>query len=487
MTGNHFTDNDSGIDHKVIRKVKVRSGAIVDGLCFEFADGSSTPWRGGQGGVPQEFVLQDKEDITQILVCSNGTVIQKLSFITSNGRQSIWFGIDGQRPDVWEFEGKALAGFSGAFGQYLNGVQALWSERQSAVGPVILNQLIDEAKGISNDISAAGMRNAQLAGQVGGLAMVLTMNLHAPVDAAVAGIIALAHSVEELAKATAPASDAVVAKCKGQSVVVGKRFDDLYKKAHDILDKATKLATDNTHQEATTESRIKRIGEMLQISEAMRVSEENVRQMRLDRVANAKDHIRVAEQTRKDAEHKKAQAKEARIVRDIFTFGLGEVGDWGEINEAINYADELIKSANANLASCQTGLAKAQTGVNAINEELNRFTQLKNSLTGFGPVLRGQADSMNAMTKRITDLENHALDAGVFLSSLAGKASVLVVQHTAKQLAASVLAIEGLMGTGSKISGGTCGQSREHGCCSSADREKSCTAESFQRYRLYLQ
>ncbi|KAJ7450632.1 hypothetical protein FB451DRAFT_1052192 [Mycena latifolia] len=453
MAGTYFTDHDSGIDYKFIRKVKVRSGTIVDGLCFEFTDGTSTPWRGGQGGVPQEFLLQDKEDITQILVCSNGTVIQKLSFITSNGRQSIWFGIDGQRPDVWEFQGKALAGFSGATGQYLNGVQALWSERQSSVGPVILNQLIDEAKGITDGLRGGAMRNVELTRQVQILTAELTATMHAPAEAAVAGVVALAHSVEDLSRATGTARDALVKKCKGQSVTVSKRFEDLHTKAHDILGRTTKLATDITYQETTDQSKIKRVGEMLQVSKAMQVSEDKVRQMREDRIADAQDHIRVAQQTLEEAKKKKAQAKKARTIRDIFTLGLGELGDWGGLNEAINYADGLIKSANANLASCQTGLAQAQANLNSINEELNRFAQLQNALGGLGPALRAQAGSMDALRKRITDLENHALDAGVFLASLAGKASVLAVQHTAKQLAASVLAIEGLMGTGSKLTG----------------------------------
>ncbi|KAF8147441.1 hypothetical protein K438DRAFT_1989668 [Mycena galopus ATCC 62051] len=34
---------------KIIRKVIVRSGSIVDGLQFQFSDGTLTPWRGGQG------------------------------------------------------------------------------------------------------------------------------------------------------------------------------------------------------------------------------------------------------------------------------------------------------------------------------------------------------------------------------------------------------------------------------------------------------
>ncbi|KAJ7203355.1 hypothetical protein GGX14DRAFT_369556 [Mycena pura] len=453
MSGDYFTDNNAGIDEKVIRKVIVRSGAIVDGLCFEYTNGERTPWYGGQGGVQQGFELQDKEDITQVLICSNNSVVQKLSFITSNGRQSIWFGIDGQRPAVWEFGGKALAGFSGTTGQYLNGVQALWSDRNSRVGPEVLKQLIAEAGLMSEYITSAGRQNESLIRQVAELSNELTVKLHAPAEDALAGILTLARLVYELSGAAGAENKALVAKCKGQSVVVGKRFENLHTLAHNILSKSTAVATDITYQEASTQSRMKRVGEMLDISRAMQLIEENVRQMRLDRIEDARDHIRMAENTRREAEHKRDEAQAARIVRDIFTLGLGELNDWGGLNEAINYADQLINSANANLSSCETGLAQAQANVNAVNEELSSFNALRDVLGGFGPTLRAQADSMNALTQRILDLENHALDAGVFLSRLAGKASVLGVQHSAKQLAASVLAIEGLMGTGSTVTG----------------------------------
>ena len=55
--------------------------------------------------------------------CTLTGLVASIDFFGIVGRQSIWFGIDGQRPDVWEFGGKALAGFSGTTGQYLNGVQ----------------------------------------------------------------------------------------------------------------------------------------------------------------------------------------------------------------------------------------------------------------------------------------------------------------------------------------------------------------------------
>ncbi|KAJ7843656.1 hypothetical protein B0H14DRAFT_2585640 [Mycena olivaceomarginata] len=50
ISGTTFTDNDTGIDNKVIRKVSMRSGDIVTGLSLQFSNRSSAPWRGGQGG-----------------------------------------------------------------------------------------------------------------------------------------------------------------------------------------------------------------------------------------------------------------------------------------------------------------------------------------------------------------------------------------------------------------------------------------------------
>lgn len=100
------TDNDSNIDHKKIKSISLRSGDVLDGISLGFTDGSSTPWRGGQGGVASQFILADgetiaidsqftllthtlDEDITQVAVSHSGTQIQRLKFITSNGRSHI--------------------------------------------------------------------------------------------------------------------------------------------------------------------------------------------------------------------------------------------------------------------------------------------------------------------------------------------------------------------------------------------------------------
>ncbi len=78
----------------------------MDGFAVDFTDGSSTPWRGGQGGVPLEFTLDEGgipsaylflhtndiiclgeigEDITGILISYDDQQIRRMRFISSNG------------------------------------------------------------------------------------------------------------------------------------------------------------------------------------------------------------------------------------------------------------------------------------------------------------------------------------------------------------------------------------------------------------------
>ncbi|KAJ7342410.1 hypothetical protein DFH08DRAFT_1011948 [Mycena albidolilacea] len=105
--GHTFTDNDTGIDNEVIRKVSLRSGDIVTGLSLQFSNGSSG------------------EDITQVLVCADGSVVQRLFLFTSTS------------------------------------IVERGPERR---GAAILNQLIDEARDIAtaSSIAASAARNTQI-------------------------------------------------------------------------------------------------------------------------------------------------------------------------------------------------------------------------------------------------------------------------------------------------------------------------------------
>jgi hypothetical protein len=60
--GTRFRDTDSGCAYKKIQKIVCRSESTLDGIQLCFTDGSSTPWRGGNGENVKEFVLVEGQD-----------------------------------------------------------------------------------------------------------------------------------------------------------------------------------------------------------------------------------------------------------------------------------------------------------------------------------------------------------------------------------------------------------------------------------------
>jgi hypothetical protein len=118
----------------------------------------------------------------------------------------------------------------------------------------------------------------------------------------------------------------------------------------------------------------------------------------------------------------------------------------------IAYADTQIGDANTEIAETQADIDKVQAVINGISAELGHFADLKTQLDGFDPVLQAQTKILGPMATHILDIQNSALDLATALSKLAAEGDVLSVQHTARQLATSVVAIQTWMGT-SKLTG----------------------------------
>ncbi|EIN03356.1 hypothetical protein PUNSTDRAFT_147064 [Punctularia strigosozonata HHB-11173 SS5] len=146
-----FNDLKGGAGVKVISKVRVSSSAVINGFAFDFADGTSTPWRGSQSADPvSEFALnagacegftessstpraRTGETITFVLVVYDGFNVRRLDLVTSTGRQSGNYGNSSADPIILH-QGTALRGFSGAFGKiamepsvFIKCLQPIWA------------------------------------------------------------------------------------------------------------------------------------------------------------------------------------------------------------------------------------------------------------------------------------------------------------------------------------------------------------------------
>jgi hypothetical protein len=183
-----------------------------------------------------------------------------------------------------------------------------------------LDQLVAQAKVVSDSITAIVQENAALAASVTTLSGSLTSELHVPAEEAVAGMKVLALSVEALSKASGSDSAPLVKRCKGQSVTVAHRFDVLYTKAHAMLGDGTnvsclllahswallqfQLATDITYQESVVQLKITRVEAIRKQAQVLQQGDEKLikeyeteiqsLQSQIGFIEQAKQHARAA-------------------------------------------------------------------------------------------------------------------------------------------------------------------------------------------------
>ncbi|KAI0683166.1 hypothetical protein BC835DRAFT_1296841 [Cytidiella melzeri] len=453
-------DNSSNADHKVIRQLRIRSGARIDGLALDFTDGTSTSWHGGQGGSYHTFGLSTNEDFTHIRVAADGNWILGLQFITSKGRESPWYGSRSGSIFSWELDGRALAGFMGSTTQYMSGLMPFWSERYSSANPTSLQSCIAEGERIRKEIELAAMRCSQLRSQTDQLQRDIEVGLRTPAEHAIKGVGVLCGSIEDLYNETHKAVVAQYAEvtrlvklCKGQAVVVAARFKALYDESTKMTKRAGDLNVELTAQLGESETRMTRINNLQEVADGLRKGAEVRAETMRCKKQTAEQSQRRAEETKREAERKRRDAQTARTIRDIFTFGLGRIGDWGGLDEAVRYADRLIQSCQRNLQQAQYDMQAAESTLSNIRSELNRFSYLQSSLDSYKGQLQGTMRLAITLRDKNMQLQNTSLDISLFLGGLVARTETIQTKLTPAQFAKAILAVEQLLVTPTRVAG----------------------------------
>jgi len=140
-------------------------------------------------------------------------------------------------------------------------------------------------------------------------------------------------------------------------------------------------------------------------------------------------------------------------VRDIFTFGLGEIGDWFGLNEAMSYADKLIESAYRNLQTANNDIQAAESTLREVQNEIGRFDTLKTSISSYRGSLESTRTLAIALREKNLELTNKSLDISVYLGGLVARTETVQTKLTAAQFAKAILSIEQLLLTPTKAQG----------------------------------
>jgi hypothetical protein len=130
------------------------------------------------------------------------------------------------------------------------------------------------------------------------------------------------------------------------------------------------------------------------------------------------------------------------MLRDIFTLGLSELGDWCGLNAQIYYATKLIQSCQNDLQTCNTALSAANDGLNNVKVEIAQYATLRSMLEGYLPLLRAVAAEADGPHLRSTTMANRSLDVAGFLGTLSAKAETVQPGFTAQEFAEHVLDVQ---------------------------------------------
>ncbi|KAI0804811.1 hypothetical protein BC629DRAFT_1210925 [Irpex lacteus] len=459
-TGTSFSDNSSNADHKVVRQLRVRSGARIDGLALDFTDGTSTAWHGGQGGNYSTYTLESGEDFTHIRVTADENYILGLQFITSKGRESPWYGSRSGTSSGWELDGRALAGFMGSTDRYVCGLMPFWSERYS---PATLNNLqscITEGEHIRREIQLAATRCAQLRHQTDQLQRDIEVGLRVPADHAIQGVGVLCGTIEDLYEETKKAvvlqseeMKRLVKLCKGQAAVVAERFKHLYDESTRMTERGGELTVELTAKLGESEARVTRLNNLQSVADGLKKGAEVRAETMREKQRSAEDSARKARETQREAERKRRDAEAARTIRDIFTFGLGRLGDWFGLDEAVRYANKLVESCQRNLARAQQDMREAENTLSNIRSEVDRFVQLHSSVESYKSDIQGTMRLAISLREKNMQLQNTSLDVSLFLGVLVAKSETVQTKFTAAQFAKAIIAIEQALVTSTKVKG----------------------------------
>ena len=141
------------------------------------------------------------------------------------------------------------------------------------------------------------------------------------------------------------------------------------------------------------------------------------------------------------------------MIRDIFTFGLGRLGDWFGLDEAVRYADKLVESCQRNLEQAQNDMRAAETTLSSIRTEVDRFYQLHSSIDSYKGDLQGVQRQAIALREKNMQLQNTSFDISLFLGGLVARSETIETKYNAAQFAKAVIAVEQLLLTSTKVKG----------------------------------
>ncbi|KAI0804788.1 hypothetical protein BC629DRAFT_1733146 [Irpex lacteus] len=330
----------------------------------------------------------------------------------------------------------------------------------ATISPTDLQSCITEGEAIRREIELVTTRCAQLRHQTEQLQRDIEVGLWAPADHAVQGVGVLCGTIEDLYEGTQQAvvlqseeRKRLVGLCKGQAAIVAERFKHLYNETTKIIERGGELSLELTAKLGESETQATRLNNLQSAVNGLKKSAEARAQAMMEKQRSAQDSACNARNTQQAAREKSREAETAIIVRNVFTFGLGMIGDWFGLEREERYADELVASCQRNLERAQQDMQDAQNALTNIRSETDRFIQLHSSIDSYKSDVQGTMQLAISLREKNMHLQNTSLDISLYLGVLVAKSETMQTKFTAAQFAKAIIDVEQTLVTSTKVKG----------------------------------
>ncbi|KAI9434775.1 hypothetical protein H4582DRAFT_743152 [Lactarius indigo] len=296
---------------------------------------------------------------------------------------------------------------------------------------------------------------AHISAQTNGFAIVvpnfreaLVRTIRVSADAAISSVVGLGDSLLQLS-----VGRTTVARTRGLALRAQREFRTVHERAREALVLATDLGVEITYWRTRAESCARGVRECRVVAgEFARGAEAQVAQAQ-ERIAAALADCDRATQAYNSAEDRKRSYQRARRIRNIFTLGIGALFDIGGLDQAVEAAVQVMRTAQANRGAAEARRNASREELDARHEEQRAIEDVSARLEALGPTLALAERALDEHRARLTDGANAALDVGVFFGGLVARTAAWDVITSAPALAAAVVKLQRLLDANTHLTG----------------------------------
>ncbi|KAF8266760.1 hypothetical protein EI94DRAFT_1786775 [Lactarius quietus] len=276
----------------------------------------------------------------------------------------------------------------------------------------------------------------------------LLHSVRASADSAISSVVVFGDALLQLS-----AGHTTVAHTRRLALRTQHEFHTVHEHTRKALALATDLGVEITYWRTHTEVCAHGVNECHAL--AGRFAEGAEAQLALvqERISVSQRDSSQAVEAYNSARRHRERCEDARTIRNLLTFGLGEVLDIGGFTRSVENAGRTMHTAQANQRAAEGQRDSASAELNARRAEQGALKNVSTQLQALGSALALAASALDEHRARLTDGTNAAFAVSVFFGGLVARTAAWDVIASAPALAGAVKNLQKFLDANTGLTG----------------------------------